>query len=463
MVKVAQPGDRVDTPSQRRLLAAKRYLSKTLAEFSEAELIALLQKIDNAIVLLFSVQDAGEATQIFELHNDRGKRLTQLEAVKSYLMHTIYLKGKKEDHEQHLTHIQDLFGQIYRDWQFIEDLEQSIGGDDGEDSILRYHWIAFQTWEDKNQIKPKELLKTLIRKMNDEEAVEWIKNFALSLRESFSIVLIVLRKMEEEVALAEVLSDIYVLGRIATFIPLLMKTYKADGPAHTQFQRVARLVEMFSFRAYGIANVRSDFGWADFNKWARDFNGNFPQLIDNLKDMCVEKNEIGRRFEEGLNASGFYYQRRDALYLLWKYENDLRSRQGQANPKITWKQFIDDDPKRGLSIEHIAAQKGDEVVGSLLSLEIDQEAERKEFREQCLHSIGNLVIASRSSNAGIGNNPHLKKREFYLGQPVMSQNEIPAKYSRWEGDFPRWDKTAVKLRGLDLIAFAKRSWDPKPI
>lgn len=423
-------------------------------------------KIDNANVLMFSVKDPGDATQIFELHNDRGKRLTQLEAVKSYLMHTIYLKSKKDEQEQDLTYIQDLFSQIYRDWQFIEDLKRSIGGDDGEDSILRYHWIAFQLWEDKNQIKPKELLKKLIREMNDEEVVLWIRKFVLSLRESFSIVLIMQKKMDEDVALGEILSDIYVLGRIATFIPMLIKTYKSD-PDHTQFLRVARLIEMFSFRAYGIANVRADYGWSDFNRWARDFRGDFPKLIDDLKRMCVENNEIGRRFEESLNAPGFYYQRRDALYLLWKYENDLRSRQGRANPKITWKQFIDDDPKRGLSIEHIAAQKGDEVnkkvVGSLLSLKIEGEAEREEFREECLHSVGNLVIASRSSNAGIGNNPHLKKQEFYLGQPVMSQNEIPIKYSRWEENVPKWDKTTVKTRAQDLIAFAKRWWDPQSI
>ena len=39
--------------------------------------------------MVYAVGSAEDATQIFELQNDRGKRLTSLEALKSFLMHCI--------------------------------------------------------------------------------------------------------------------------------------------------------------------------------------------------------------------------------------------------------------------------------------------------------------------------------------------------------------------------------------
>ena len=80
-----------ETPSQKRLLAAKYYFNDALNGLSADETYKLITCLCESQILLWSVDSNLQATQIFELQNDRGKRLTDLEALKSFLMHGIYL------------------------------------------------------------------------------------------------------------------------------------------------------------------------------------------------------------------------------------------------------------------------------------------------------------------------------------------------------------------------------------
>ena len=65
-----------DTPSQRRLLSAKQYIGKVLDGLSREDVERLLTTLAESQILVHAVETNSEATQIFELQNDRGKRLT---------------------------------------------------------------------------------------------------------------------------------------------------------------------------------------------------------------------------------------------------------------------------------------------------------------------------------------------------------------------------------------------------
>ena len=80
-----------------------------------------------------------EATQIFELQNDRGKRLTDLEALKSFLMHGIYLHAGSNA-ESDLNILQTNFAAIYRAAEKMEAFYDSRH----EDELLSDHCIAFE-------------------------------------------------------------------------------------------------------------------------------------------------------------------------------------------------------------------------------------------------------------------------------------------------------------------------------
>ena len=125
--------DSFDTPSQRRLWQARQFFNEKLRDCSDEEVHRLLGVVERARILVYSVNDPGEATLIFELHNDRGKQLTDLEALKGFLMHSLYLNAHNPEHP--LEIIQGHFAKIYRTYEALLDLD----GELDEDSVLRYH------------------------------------------------------------------------------------------------------------------------------------------------------------------------------------------------------------------------------------------------------------------------------------------------------------------------------------
>ncbi|EKN6165363.1 DUF262 domain-containing protein, partial [Yersinia enterocolitica] len=82
----------IRTSSQRRLLEAKQYFMNSLSYLSKDELNEFKYKIDECSrVLVYSVKDTAEATLIFETTNDRGRGLTNLEKIKSFMMYKAHM------------------------------------------------------------------------------------------------------------------------------------------------------------------------------------------------------------------------------------------------------------------------------------------------------------------------------------------------------------------------------------
>ena len=272
----------VETPSQRRLLKAKEYLT----EWTETHLDRIkefIDKIGNMKVLTYSVEDDSEAALIFETTNNRGKSLTSLEKVKSFLMHKTYLVS--ESAETHLRHLQDRFSKIYRDYEEIEDTGRIRGefGKTAEDLILQYHSIAFETWKDKEYQDSVRMINQqindLIKGNKTADAADFIIRYSRGLRRSFKFMNKLLLDR------SPYLLDIYTLNRPAAFYPLLIKSYKLDDSNERQnFKGVAQLVEIIAFR-FGITKSRSDKGVSQLYRLARDFNGNFRQLIKQLQEF----------------------------------------------------------------------------------------------------------------------------------------------------------------------------------
>ena len=101
-----------DGPENNTIAVRKIGFAIMYNEVKPDEWVKLLKVLINAKVMVYSVQDSADATLIFELQNDRGKRLTDLEALKSYLMHLIYLHAKNPNDS--LAIVQTHFSNIYR-------------------------------------------------------------------------------------------------------------------------------------------------------------------------------------------------------------------------------------------------------------------------------------------------------------------------------------------------------------
>ena len=209
------------TPSQKRLYFAKDYFEKQLNNTELNLLEEYKQKVEKTKLLTYSVTDTAEATLIFETTNDRGKALTNLEKTKSFLMHKVYLT--KEKPLELLNSIHDRFSEIYR---ILEEIENNID----EDSVLQYHFIAHLNWgyskksKDYQKYVPK--LKEKINKMmksdNPEKAANFIDQYSRKLLETFRVVKEILNDENPH------LRDLFILGRLSYFYPLMIKCYKYD-------------------------------------------------------------------------------------------------------------------------------------------------------------------------------------------------------------------------------------------
>tara|TARA_B110001469_G_scaffold99780_1_gene96876 strand:+ start:1337 stop:3172 length:1836 start_codon:yes stop_codon:yes gene_type:complete len=437
-----------ESPSSKRLKAAYNYFNE---EIADEEWSGLVDALIRSKVMVYSVATAADATQIFELQNDRGKRLTNLEAIKSYLMHLVYLHAKNPD--DNLKIIQTEFSKIYRT---VEKLGQ-IGKAPAEDAILSYHCAAYISLGGDTWRRPKELIKHTIRDLPDGENVtQWVLEFSENLRESFRAVQIVLDLRDQFPAFAELV----LLDRMASFWPLVIKTYRKDcSEEKKDFQLCCRLLEVYAMRGYGLSNLRADAGLSQFYTHARDFDGSFSDLHNFLHSISYWY-DIQNRFEGGLNRAGLYHSnRKDAQYLLWRYENHLRSQTGKSAEHLGWRQYLyPRDTKSKLSLEHIAAVNNPISDTTVQWEEQDEEAQ---FSEVVTHRLGNLVIDSISANSAKGKYDftdkliHLNKHSTFL-----SQGKLEDYAEKKEGEEPQWSLNSVKQRQNDLIEFALKTWSP---
>ncbi len=444
--------DNVHTPSQERLLDAKKYLDKRLESYAPKILQQFKDKIENAKVLTYSVNDNAEATLIFETTNDRGKSLTNLEKTKSFLMYKTYLASN--DPDTRLNDIQSRFGEIYREYEEIKNRVE-------EDLILQYHFIAFEEW--KRQEEHQQYVQTTKNKVNKlvndnrSNANAFIDRYSRELKDSFMIMSQLLLSREPH------LLDIIALNRPATFYPLLVKSYKLDDSNNRKdFKRVARLVEIICFRVFGIRRRRTDTGREKLYGLAKTFKGNFRELIANLKEF-VEKYCNDTDFDQYLRSSNFYDEinSNDQNYLFWKYENHLRTTQQPIFPRMSHDEFANREPRTKFSIDHIIPQNPKESRVVAEKCESIWPEMTEEFQRDYLHCIGNLTIDPLSANSSKSNHSFTySTQKFFRRAPLKTQNELDEFLNKATG---QWDATSIKTRMDKILEFAKTHWNHRDV
>ena len=439
--------DMVKTPSQRRLSIAKKYFSDELKKLGVDKLKEYLKKVEQTKILTYTVEDAAEATLIFETTNDRGKPLTNLEKTKSFLMHKIYLTKDKPN--SLLKSIHDRFGEIYR---LLEEMENKID----EDSILQYHFIAYLDWSYSQKSKDyqnyvqkvKDKINNMIKSPESKSKVpDFINEYTIGLKESFAIVKKIVSDKNPY------LRDLFILDRISIFFPLVIKTYKSDIIAQkTDFYEVIRLLEIFSFRVYGIGRKPSYTARDKLFTLARDFKGDFEKLKVELKEIII-KHVDEKQLTENLNSPFLYkdLNTRERNYLFWKYENYLREYEQPRASSMSEEAFTTKDPRLKLTIEHIASQTPKVTTEETMLPEITEE-----FKEKYLHSIGNITFDPNSANASKGNQDvKIKNSKYFVKAPFKTQNEL--------ADFiekGKWTAKSIENRAGKIVNFAKDYWNP---
>lgn len=414
-----------ETPSQKRLMEAKIYFQKELSSLNIEVLERLMEILINSDVILYIVDKISDATQIFELLNDRGRKLTSLEGIKSFLMYRIGCLDLKDDGEQAINSIQDNFSAIYR---LIE--KNSIN----ENDLLRYHTIAFENSKTDDYNNSAKFIKTKINGLfnteTDIKIKEEIIEYVDRLKKSFNLYEQIKNNKQNCIKM----DDLIMIGRINPFYPLMMNIYDKDKERLNDF--IASLVK-FTFRATLIGLRNDNEGFYTHIRKNEDFSKLFQLVInDNWWN-------INKRVSEVLEYRNFYewVNKNMVRYILFSYENNLRTIKGYS--RLTLENYFSNNKREKLSIEHITAQK-------TKSLDFDDD-----FKENYLHSIGNLVIDTVSSNSRKGKKGVDDKMSEFTQAPLMSQNEINKAKTNWTNIDEV--KEYIDLRNTKIIEFVKNT------
>lgn len=486
-----EPIDSIQTEnvSQRRLINAKQEIQDWLGVKAE-ELTAtdtqddyfdFLREVQKIIksgleVTAYEIEDETEAGRLFEVINDRGKDLTSLDKIKSYL---VYCSARYNDNDLSLF--------IYRKiGEVIENITKYGEGDNEIESFVSYHWMLFsgelilarQSDSEYTTVhrRIKHLEKHAALKQPEDSVRGWINQYLDSLLECSEAYKEI--KHPEEIStdferVDEIREDLDGLNRLPVsnnFLPLLMATHHQFGISEA-FRRIVSLCEKLSFRVYNVAGRRTDAGRAALQRhgywieWAgrrqmadSTFDGQHASLkFDTVKEAIPStckriESEIGENcpdtyFVDCLLRDDIFdgtdrndgwtgVRNKDVIsYLLYKYEKHLRMKNSRDDlsqiPSFTqWK-------REGVTIEHIHPQSPTDSDGGL---------------DEIIDTLGNLVLLGPKDNAGVGNRSYEQKHErVYADSSMMMISKLPTPADGWTKQ-KAWD------RAREIVRFAVQEW-----
>ena len=455
--------------SEQRLNAAKKTITEYLsasadpdADTNEQWLQALYTKVVRQLrFTLYEVEDEAEVGIIFEVMNDRGKPLTELEKVKNYLLHvSTYL-----DIENELAiSVNNAWGEIFRGL-----MAAGLVNSDDEDRLLRTHWLTHydprsRQWNGSKSIKDKFALKrykgrhrellTCLHGYVDglrESSVSFCDAFAPNRTEAFGSYKEIPSVRTQIIEWSEKLSRI---GVLATFLPLLLAARMNWPDAPKKYLTLLRLCETFAFRVYRLEGHYATSGQPalfrlgyQLAKRKSTFGDAKLTIKTELAYRCGNK-----KFKKALTANkptsepSEWYTWTGLRYFLYEYELSLAADQG-ASPKVTWNDLHMNNLQD--TIEHILPQ-------SINNQPYWQDRfTKKKIHRQYVHDLGNLTLTKHNS--------HLQNRSFtdkkgtvdserhcYAKSPLYVERELV----RWE----HWGPSAIDNRRCRLLKWARRRW-----
>jgi uncharacterized protein with ParB-like and HNH nuclease domain len=417
----------VATPSQTRIDKAKKHFKKELDKLTTDELLKILDKIEETELTCIELKGKKDSALMFELQNNRGKDLTNMEKLKSYFMYQMYVYSPEDETDSNVEYVSNIFKLIYL---LINDLKTL-----NEDSVLIYHCNAYIKGYNYRTLDD---IKEVFKESTDK--VAWIKEFIDELHTSFSNI----KKMDN--SQLKYLKDLRKLSIPVFVYPFVIKGYKFFGDSNDKLNALYHILEIAVFR-YKLINSRADL-ISRLNEILISFDGNLINLRQHFKDKFNEAWYWGDdRIEEYLN--GFMYNNSVLHYLLWKYENSIQNKGYDADNGV-----IENE-----QIEHISPQTPTDGEPLASGYEVTEENEYDdEFVEDYLNCLGNLMLISGSHNASIGNKPFNDKLDSYNSNPLLNQQAEIKEYV----DNKKWTKQSIDDRHekiVDEFALIKWSFD----
>lgn len=415
----------IQSRSQERIKEAKSYFIKELQKETTSELLKIFEKIETTELTCIEQSGKKDSALMFELQNNRGKDLTNMEKLKSYLMYQMYVYSNPEEIEINIENISNIFKSIYL---IINDLKKL-----NEDRVLIYHCNAYINGYNYRTLED---IKNVFKKSVNK--VDWIKQFVAELNTSF----LNMKKLEQ--SRDNHFKDLNQLSIPYFIYPFFIKGYKYFGNDSEKLSKLFHILEIVVFR-YELINSRADI-ISRLNDILMNFNGDLHKLKNHFHNRFNESYYWGdARFKEYLHGDMY---NNIINYLLWKYEDSI---QGMGYS-------IGNGSIKNEQIEHISPKTPTDGKPLEIGYDVNDSGEYdEEFKNNYLNCVGNLMLISGSHNSSIGNRPFIEKLESYNLNPCLKQ-QIEIK-TFIDIKNPKWDKDVIDRRQEKIINFCITKWN----
>lgn len=458
-----QPG--IDGPqirSQQLLKDAQTYLRQYLQARREQQgggdawLKSLFKKITNNLKLtVYEVPRASEVGVIFEVMNNRGKPLSEMEKVKNYLL---YLVSKAQG-----AAARKLGERINETWRTLfEGLMQSgASGAFYENQLLRAHWLTVyehqpKSWSGNDSVKR----RFNLRSKDVNSLLTDIDSYTSGLGQ-FSVAycdLIAPRRAgafleyqdRESVRqdLQRTAEKLVRMDALATFIPVLAAVRLSHPGDANLYLSFLALCEKYAFRVYRWAERRANAGQTSLFKIGHDLYHKRMAPPDALASIAshllfyAPADEFRRELEKPTDWYNWY----GLKYFLYEYEEHLAS--GKA-VQLPWDELARTDKKE--SVEHVLPQTATDAYWTTRW--------SAEDIKLYLHDIGNLSLTF--DNSSYGNKPFPQKRgtpgtrASYANSNIFMERQLTR--------YADWTKEECIKRRMEIVSWALQRWDvPAP-
>ncbi|MGX2971958.1 DUF262 domain-containing protein [Helicobacter sp. T3_23-1059] len=426
------------TPSQERIKKAKEFFEKRLKvvnDFSTKKLLAIFEAMEKAELIRIEFKEKKDSVLMFELQNNRGKDLTNMEKLKSYLAYQIYTYCGDEA-ESKLIEMTKIFEEIYR---LLKDIKAS------EDSILNYFNMSkskfgFRYRENNNELNYKRELKEINK---TEAKIKWIDDYVKELKNAFV-------EFKEFENLDSTFGEYLQYLEVWEVYPFILKAYRLFRNIQYKEDKLEQTFEALEIIAFRDRLIQTK---ADL---ATRLNG-VLESFDSVKSLCngLEKIYVDAWYWDNDKIrdklKNIYKENKGIIpYLLMRYENTIRKDAKTRGYKFTLKDI--ENPH----IEHIAPQTEtiEESGEGKASGYCDYD---EEFNKSYINCIGNLLLIAGAHNISIGNKPFETKLKSYEISPLAQHREIKS----FVVNKGIWDKDPIDTRHEALEKFVLETWSFK--
>ncbi len=438
----------------KNLTFAKQYFAEKIKDFGQDKLVISFEKITERLKFsVYQIDDIDDVYVTFETMNNRGKELSTLELLKNRLIYLSTIYSRDKDQEKN---VKTLRNNINEAWKTIycylgKNSKKTLN----DDTFLKDHWIMYFKYDRSvSKVFRKYLLCDYFTTKKVFEGglpIDKVNKYVLSLKDSIFAWFSMNCPNESDALDKE--SKIWLIRLnhvgLGCFRPLLMSAYLKNYSHKTD---LVKACERYRFLVINVSERRSNTNDSCFYRLAHEYysDNNKEDLTKVVSEKTTEWTQI-RNFVDNAkdryeHRQGFYSWR-GIRYFLYEYEKWL---QNNRNIKVNWEIFEQNQGDK-ISIEHVFPQKSTDTYW------------KDRFKnENLLHSLGNLLLLSKSKNSELQNDSFDKKKKTVHSETgrIVYDGYDEGSYSELEvAKEAEWNPESIEKRGRRLIKFLKEHWD----